>query len=194
MSSLAETAVARPELNVSSLRRLEWRRRAAWGSAALLLCGLVWLVAARTLHRSEYASATKVTTPAPVVAPPVAAPPALSPTVTVRVVSRPAGADVFLDGERDSRGRTPLALTLPRSSTDNLRVVVRMKGYEPQTSDLTPDSDSRLQMTLTRSAPPRPVAVARPRPTPKPVKPPPARPKQPVPDLHRGDVVDPFAR
>jgi serine/threonine protein kinase len=192
MSSLAETAMPRPDLTVGALRRLGWRRRGAWGAAALLLAGLVWRVAARALHGSVSAAAT-VTTPAPVTPPPVIASPPLSPTVTVRVVSTPAGADVFLDGERSARGKTPLVLSLPRSSTDNTRVVVRLKGYEAQTSDLMADSDSRLQMTLTRVAPPRPVAVTRPRPPVKAVKPP-ARPKQPVPDLHRGDVVDPFAR
>ena len=50
--------------------------------------------------------------------------------MTVRVVSTPAGADVFLDGEPISRGKTPLTLTLPRSTSDNMRVVVRLKGYE----------------------------------------------------------------
>jgi serine/threonine protein kinase len=199
MGPLAETAVAaRNELTVGMLRRLEWRRRAAWAGAALALCVLVWLVAAKAMHRSEYAAATKAaamqapveTTPAPQPIPP----PSLPSTVTVRVLTTPAGADVFLDDETRSRGKTPLALTLPRSPTGNVHLAMKLRGYEPQTSDLTPDSDSRLQISLQRTPPPRPVVAARPRPASKPAPTKPARPKQPVPDLHRGDVVDPFAR
>jgi hypothetical protein len=198
MGPLAPTAVAaRNELTVGALKRHRWRRRVAWAGATLLVIGLVSVVVTRATHRSEPAAATAPapTTPAPAPAPPAPAPPALPATVTVRVVTTPPGADVFLDGENEPRGKTPLALTMPRSS-QNLRLAVKLRGYEPQTSDVTPDSDSRLQMTLSRMAPPRPVAVAKPKPAPKPSKPAPApaRPKQPVPDLHRGDVVDPFAR
>jgi hypothetical protein len=51
-------------------------------------------------------------------------------------------------------------------------------------------------MNLMRVMPTRPAVAARPKPAQKAkvVKPAPSRPKQPVPDLHRGDVVDPFAR
>jgi len=192
---LAPTAVAaRNELTVGALRRHDWRRRAFIAAAALGLFGLVWLVAAKTMHRSEYAAATaKPPVLIPVSTPLAPPPPVLPATVTVRVVTTPPGADVYLDSERDPRGKTPLALTMPRSS-QNLRLVMKLRGYEPQTSDLTPDSDSRLQMTLARTAPPKPVVVAKPKPAPKPPAPKPARPKPPVPDLHRGDVVDPFAR
>ena len=69
MGPLAQTAVAaRNDLTVGALRRLEWRRRAAWAAGALALVGLVWLVAAKTLHRGEPAAAT-----GPVAAPWVAA-------------------------------------------------------------------------------------------------------------------------
>ena len=72
MGPLAETAVAaRNELTVGMLRRMEWRRRAAWAGGALALFALVWLVAAKAMHRSEYAAATKapLTQPEPAVAP-----------------------------------------------------------------------------------------------------------------------------
>jgi len=114
--------------------------------------------------------------------------------VTVRVMTAPSGAEVFLDDEHEPRGKTPLTLSLPRSTTTNVHVTLRLRGFEPLATDLLPDSDSRLQMALVRTAPTRPVVAARPKPTPKAVKPTPPRPKQPVPDLHRGDVVDPFAR
>jgi serine/threonine protein kinase len=195
MGPLAETAVAaRNELTVGMLRRLRWRRRAAWAAATLTVLGLVWLVAVRTLHRSEYAAATQA--PAePVTAQPTVAPsPALPATVIVRVLTTPPGAEVFLDREAEPRGKTPVALTLPRSATGNVHVMVKLRGYDSQSSEVTPDSDSRLQMTLQRSAAPRPTLAARPKPAAKPAAAKPARPKQPMPDLHRGDVVDPFAR
>ncbi len=187
MSSLADT-VAHAELSVGALPRHERRRRLAWGGVALLVVGLMGLIAAKALRRPI------ATEPPP--APPAparVAAPALAPMVTVHVVTSPEGAEVFLDGERSPRGRTPLALTLPRSTTGNAHLVVRLRGYQTQTSDVTPDSDSRLQMTLMK-IPVRPTVVARPKPAPRPIRATPPRPKPPVPDLHRGDVVDPFAR
>jgi len=192
MGPLAQTAVAgRNEITAGALKRRDWRRRLAWAGATLFVVGLVWLVIAKATHRSEYAAAT-APEPAPALPPPQPRPPVVTPMVTVRVITTPPGADVFIAGEHESRGKTPLALTMTRSS-DNLKLIMKLRGYEPQTSDLTPDSDSRLQLMLSKLATPRPVAVARPKPTPKPAAPKP-RPKQPVPDLHRGDVVDPFAR
>ncbi len=194
MGPLAQTAVAaRNELTVGALRRHEWKRRAAWAGGTLAVLGVAWLVAGRALHRDQ---PVIVVAPPPAVAtpPPVAAPPPLPTTVLVRVVTTPAGADVYVGDELEPRGQTPLAMKLPRSS-QNLRLGVKLPGYEPQTSDLVPDSDSRVQMTLVKSAPPpRPIVLARPKPAPKPPAARPARPKPPVPDLHRGDVVDPFAR
>jgi serine/threonine protein kinase len=192
MGPLAPTAVAgHNEITAGALRRRDWRRRFAWVGAALVVIAVVGLVVTKTTHRQEYAAAT-APPPAPAPTAPAPSPPVVTPMVTVRVVTTPPGADVFLDGEHEPRGKTPLALTMARS-TENLRLVVKLRGYEPQTSDVTPDSDSRLQMTLMKLAAPRPVAAARPKPAPKPpaAKP---HPKQPVPDLHRGDVVDPFAR
>ncbi|MDB4969473.1 MAG: hypothetical protein JWN44_5162, partial [Myxococcales bacterium] len=120
--------------------------------------------------------------------------PEKSAKVTVRVVSTPAGADVYLGDERTPRGKTPLALTMARAEVAT-RLTVRMKGYEAQASEVVPDSDSRLQMTLSKVALSRPAASGRPQKRPgKKASPQPAAPRAPVPDLHRGDVVDPFAR
>jgi hypothetical protein len=115
--------------------------------------------------------------------------PPLSTHVTVRVVTTPPGADVFLDDERTPRGKTPLALLMPRTN-ENARVTVRLRGYESQAAEVTPDSDSRLQMTLVKAgafaAPKSRHAAHKSAPA--------ATPKPTIPDLHRGDVVDPFAR
>jgi hypothetical protein len=198
LSSLAETAAPHDGVRVGALKRQRLRRQAAWAGGALAVLAVASLVTVRSLRSGIPAQPA----PAPVIAPVAAtAPPApvappVPATVTVRVATTPSGAEVFLDDEHVSRGRTPLAMTVPRSTTTNVRVTARLRGYEEQGSDLLPDSDSRLQMNLMRVMPTRPAVAARPKPAQKAkvVKPAPSRPKQPVPDLHRGDVVDPFAR
>ena len=196
MSHLADTAAPlRNDLTVGVLKRLRWRRRAFWAIGTLALFALSWAVVVRMTRKAE---APRVTPPPVVTQVTPATAPAGTPqpptSVTVHVVTIPAGADVFIDGERTSRGHTPLTLSLPRSTSENVHVSLKLRGYEVLESDLLPDSDSRLQMQLMKVAP-RPAVAARPRPAPK-VKAGKAspRPKQPVPDLHRGDVVDPFAR
>ena len=181
---------------VAALRRLGWRTRVGYGAAGLaLLGGLTWLVAARARGHSHAPAPVVVASAAPAAAVAVAPPPpALPPTVTVRVVTTPVGAEVLVDGERVARGQTPLALTVPRGES-NVKLTVRLRGYDAQVAEVMPDADSRLQLTLMRTAPPAPRAVPAAR-AHKPVRKPaaPAAPKTPVPDLHRGDVVDPFAR
>ncbi len=197
LSSLVDTEVPPPfhELGVGTLRMMRWRRPAMWASGVLAVAIVLVLIVAGTSRKS----APKVVAVPAVSAPPAVATapaaPVVSSSVTVHVVTTPAGAEVFLEGDAAARGRTPLTLSLPRSATESVHVTVRLRGYDPQTSDLLPDSDSRLQINLSRAVVPRPAVAARPKPAPKPVKPTAApRPKQPVPDLHRGDVVDPFAR
>ncbi|HEY2743453.1 MAG TPA: serine/threonine-protein kinase [Polyangia bacterium] len=196
LSSLADTAVPSPfhELGVGTLRLRRWRRPALWATGALAGAIVALLVVTGATRKSapKVTAVPMVTAPAAAVTPPAA--PTLPASVTVHVGTTPAGAEVFLTGDASARGRTPLTLSLPRSLTETVRVTVRLRGYEPQSSDLLPDSDSRLQMNLSRAVVPRPTVAARPRPASKSVKPASPRPKQPVPDLHRGDVVDPFAR
>jgi hypothetical protein len=129
-------------------------------------------------------------------APPAPVAPALSAKVSVRVNSAPAGADVFLAGEEEPRGQTPLVLTLPRSMASK-QLVVRAKGFQERALDLTMDADSRLEVTLTplpAAPPPRPVErpkFSRPVKRAAPAQP---KAKTPGPDLKKGDVVDPFAQ
>jgi hypothetical protein len=61
---------------------------------------------------------------------------------------------------------------------------------------VTPDSDSRLQLTLTKSPPARAAAGSKKAggAKVKPSGPQPPAAAAPKPDLHNGDVVDPFAR
>jgi serine/threonine protein kinase len=160
-------------------------RRLAWGAAGVAAVGgLLWQLS--RAHRDVVAPSSR---PAAASAPAVAAPPP-SPTVMVHVVTQPPGADVYLDDDAAARGQTPLALTLPRG-TQAASVTVRLKGYESQTAEVMPDSDSRLQLTLSKAHSVHHGPKHAPAATAAPSLPPAARP--PAPDLHRGDVVDPFA-
>jgi serine/threonine protein kinase len=172
-------------------------RRLALGAAgAMLLGGAAWLIGVKTHGHPGSMPPAVVAAPQLAHEPASAtataeAPPAAPAVVNVRVVTTPPGAAVFLDDEVTSRGQTPLALILPRADASE-RVTVKLKGYDVQSADVTPDSDSRLLLTLVRM-PPRSASHAshHERSRQKAMT---SMPKTaPVPNLHRGDVVDPFA-
>jgi serine/threonine protein kinase len=188
-----------PPTEAGASQEVAARRRGRWlalGIVGLALAsGLgVWLLASRA-NRAANVVPPVVTGAVADKSPPPAAPVARpSASVTVRVVTTPPGADVLVGNELGPRGQAPLALTLARGDQVT-HVTVRLKGYDEQTTEVTPDSDSRLQLTLSRSAPPRSAAshggkggkV-------KTATAPAAATTQKLPDLHNGDVVDPFAR
>ncbi len=131
--------------------------------------------------------------PAPVaVAPPPPPAPAVSREVRVRVHTVPDGVDVFMDSEKESRGKTPLLLMVPRSEVAR-KLHLTAPGFTPATLDITPDSDVTVQhqlAALARPAPPvhhskKPSSSSRKSDKPS---------SSPAPDLKKGDVVDPFAR
>jgi len=126
---------------------------------------------------------------------PVAQPPPLPTEVRVRVQSTPPGADVFVAGEAEPRGKTPLQVALPRGS-DAIKIELRLKGWKSDTATVTPDSDQTLQMKLVNAPPERPAAppsVSKRKSTTSKAAPDKAE-KPAGPDLKRGDVIDPFAR
>jgi serine/threonine protein kinase len=139
--------------------------------------------------------------PQPMPPPPIAAapkepqpppPPPLPAKVKVVVNSAPSGAQVLLAGDEAARGVTPLTMNLPRS-TSATKLMVRAKGYQERTLDVTLDADSRLEVTLTPIPPPERPVIRQVRPMIKrPVEKP--KPKPAGPDLKKGDVVDPFAQ
>jgi serine/threonine protein kinase len=188
VSLLPETS-PQSSITVGALRRHQWKRRAAWGAAGAVLLGSVALIVAAKAHTHKAQPLVTVAeTGAPSTPPPVSSPA----TVTLKVASTPPGADVFFAGENASRGQTPLALTLPRSDRAAL-VTVKLRGYDPQSSEVTPDSDSRLMLTLSKVTPPKAPPHVTHHSAPKHTTTPSTAPvKQPMPDLHRGDVVDPF--
>jgi serine/threonine protein kinase len=83
------------------------------------------------------------------------------PMVTVKVTTRPAGAEVIVDGE--SRGTTPLRLTLKRG-TAKKSVTLTAPGCQPTREEITPDVDSRLHFDLERATYPSRAGSPAPRP------------------------------
>jgi serine/threonine-protein kinase len=83
--------------------------------------------------------------PEPSPGPPLAAPAAE--TVTVQVTTDPAGATVVIDGFE--AGLTPLGVELPRGETA-VALELRRRGYRAVTTEVVPDRDSRVVLTLRR--------------------------------------------
>ncbi len=192
-----------PPTEAGASQEVPASRRGRWlslGVAALALASGfgVWLWATKANQPKVVESPPSVAQPKPTLPVPQAIAP--SPSVSVRIVSTPPGADVFLGNDVGARGQTPLLLTLPRGD-QSMHVAVRLKGYDEQSTEVTPDSDSRLQLTLTKAAPPlttKPTTAAHGQHEHNKGKTAPATtvpaPKPTLPNLQKGDVVDPFAR
>ena len=92
------------------------------------------------------------TAPAPAIPAPTPAPddrPA-TPTAaktTLRIVSRPAGAQLWLGNESAPRGQTPLDLVIPRDAT-GLRALLKADGYRDAPISLDPAHTGPLQVEL----------------------------------------------
>jgi tRNA A-37 threonylcarbamoyl transferase component Bud32 len=69
-------------------------------------------------------------------------------TITVRVVSRPAGAEVLRASDGRRLGVTPLNLVLPRGA-ESARLRVRRPGFVPESIDLPADRDGQVAVVLT---------------------------------------------
>jgi len=71
--------------------------------------------------------------------------------VSVRVRSRPSGAEVFREGETEAEGRTPFALPLERG-TASVRLTLRLAGYRDAVLEIIPDRDKDTSASLLRQA------------------------------------------
>ncbi len=169
-------------------RSRRWILVAALGSAAALGTIAAWP------HGSSSSDDHVVPAPPPVVAapPPAAATsdaatpaPTIAPQVVLRVQSQPSGAVVQLEGERASRGMTPLVLTLPRRDTEQ-QVTLTANGYDVYRARVTLDQDRELLVALRQRPTHAAPAKKRPRPS--------ARPAAVKQTLRGGGTVDPFAR
>ena len=82
--------------------------------------------------------------PAPIPAPP--AKPAVAKTVTVRVESDPAGANVLDDASGGVLGVTPLVLKRPRGGAFKVRL--EKDGYTPNAHAISLSDDQTIELTL----------------------------------------------
>jgi serine/threonine-protein kinase len=110
----------------------------------------------------------------PVDAPIENAPPSAAPKVELVLRSRPAGAEVFINNER--QGTTPLTLTLPRNDAP-VRYIFKLAGYRDETRTLAATGDKEIEVNLDRpkvavnkhpTTPHTPPPTPTPTPTPKP--------------------------
>ncbi len=88
--------------------------------------------------------------PAVTAPPPSDEPPKLPPSpakVTIRVVSRPAGAALWLGDESAARGETPLDLVLRRDATQ-VRGVLKAAGYTDAKVAIDPARNGPLEVEL----------------------------------------------
>ncbi|HEY2744854.1 MAG TPA: PEGA domain-containing protein, partial [Polyangia bacterium] len=145
------------------------RRPAPAASAVVTTTRAVLATPAASAMVSPLASAT------PATAMPAASAPA---TVQIHLTTRPAGAEVIVEGEASARGTTPLVITLPRGS-DVRRLILAAPGYTRAFAEITPDVDSRVHYDLDR-APRRRVAR----------KPKPAPPELPLPLIGHPGIRD----
>ncbi len=70
-------------------------------------------------------------------------------TVTIKVASDPAGAEVWLSGEEKARGETPLTFQLDKAD-QKLKVVLKKKGYKDKDTSIRPSRDVSIDMAMRR--------------------------------------------
>jgi hypothetical protein len=72
-------------------------------------------------------------------------------TITVRVISRPAGAEVVRASDGVRLGVTPVDLEMPRGA-EAARLKVRRPGFVPESIELPRDRDGQVAVVLTPRA------------------------------------------
>ena len=186
--AMPQTVVSSTGMEADLRPRSSLPRIAAAALVAVAILGGGLFLATRTGAHDAPRAATPapMPPPAPTPAPPPVTAPAPPAEITVTVGSVPAGADVFIDDERQSRGRTPLTLHLARGDR-TAQVRVSLAGYARASTQIHTRADAQVQLALVKEPPPR-----RPAPPPvhpkKPATPPARRPAKPL-----GDLADPFA-
>ena len=78
--------------------------------------------------------------------PAIEATPSAPSEITLRIDTTPEGAEVTIDGE--PRGRTPLALSVPRGD-EAITLVLSREGYEEESRTVTPTESQLLTLELT---------------------------------------------
>jgi len=152
-----------------------------WGRW-VLLAGVAAAAGAAALFVNTPPVAPGATSPTPQSTPalPLPPPPPVTPkVVTGTLTSTPPGATVTRLEPHEDWGTTPLQRVVPKSA-DAVRLKFELKGYEPQLTEVRPNSDFPLDITM------------------MPEKRPSADPRRPGPGKKKGKlthdgVLDPFA-
>ena len=75
--------------------------------------------------------------------------------VTVKVITKPKGASVYLGDDEKPRGKTPLALEIDKGS-DELTLRIKHARYKVATRTFTPETNQEFDLKLTRARGKRP--------------------------------------
>jgi serine/threonine-protein kinase len=122
-----------------------------------------------------------------------AAPPAAPAKINLSVVTTPPGADVFVGDDPASRGKTPLALELPRAEGETT-VTVKAEGWKDAKRPVKLSMDAQLEIALVKDRHSTPVATKPPTgrpPSGKPEGKPPTKPTKPTSKPGSDDVLAP---
>ncbi|MDF1561471.1 MAG: serine/threonine protein kinase [Deltaproteobacteria bacterium] len=123
--------------------------------------------------------------PGPVNPPPIVFEAPVKTEVTLSIDSVPTGAMVFLAGQTEPIGLTPLSEVFPLSE-EQQQFELRLEGYETETFTLPLDADARVSRALKEI----PVVEEPPKPVPRKKSPKVVKKQGPT---HKRGVIDPFA-
>jgi hypothetical protein len=99
-------------------------------------------------------TAREMTAPEPAPPLPTALPvPAVPAEVNVEIGSTPEGAEVWLPGDKEARGRTPVNLKLPRGAGEQA-VTLKAAGYVDAALRVDRSADGAAAVALTKVPPP----------------------------------------
>ena len=112
--------------------------------------------------------------------------------VTLTLNTNPPKAEVVrIAPSREVLGVTPLRLTVPRTSTP-WRLRIRLRGYQPRTSEIVLDRNQGITLDLQPVPPPRPEAMRAP--PPEAMRAEPMRPPPPIMAVRRPPWRPPVMR
>ncbi|HXT89728.1 MAG TPA: hypothetical protein VN714_10785, partial [Trebonia sp.] len=153
--SASERVLNPPELSDAALAPAKRRSPLlpiAAGGLVLAAIAAVFLTQNKPAsHRPIAQAEPEPTAPtAPAARAPIDEAPKLPPTpakVTIRIVSRPAGAELWLADEPAPRGTTPLDLVLRRDASE-VRAVLKSDGYQDAKVAIDPGRSGPLEIDL----------------------------------------------
>ncbi|MBA2543079.1 MAG: serine/threonine protein kinase [Deltaproteobacteria bacterium] len=170
----------------AAIRKARSRRRrvvAMMPAFAMAIAAVVLQLVPRSAAVAQAPARPAVVAPAPAPPPPVPE----SATITVKLASKPSGAELFMGPSRKSLGPAPVVMILPMS-TELVQLVARFPDGSEVTQTVVPDRElPELIFEAARTTASKPTRPAvKPRPSTKPGKP--SKPDD------RDSMLDPFKR